>query len=190
MPEDWGPPDGLPPGQMIVPDPQYATGPPTAYPVLWITDQPVPDAGRLWARLLGQHGGTGLWPLLLTERTGHFSGPGLATLPLEVTRILKHGTREGRPWHAGELAPIPAGQATTRDPATLLARRWNQVTGQGGFDFGEDAIPAVPFRSWPGLADPGRSGTDPGQHAASVTTTPDGVRELTGSAEDERCLLC
>ena len=59
-------PDELPPGRLVVPDPDYADGDPVTDPVLWVSDLPVPDAGPLWASLLGQHARSGLWPLLLT----------------------------------------------------------------------------------------------------------------------------
>ena len=65
----WGPPDGLPAGRLIVPDPQYAGANPVTEPVLWITEDPPPEPGPLWVRLLAEHPATGLWPLLLTTNT-------------------------------------------------------------------------------------------------------------------------
>jgi Domain of unknown function (DUF4253) len=186
MPDSWALPGELPPGQTIVPDPRHAIGSPVTDPVLWISDQPAPGAGPLWARLLGQYPDTGLWPLLLTELPApHFTGTD--RLPPEAGPLLERAVRAGRPWHTGELAPVRGSDASTPDACTLLARRWNQVTGQGEFDFGEDAIPAVPFRSWPGPAAPGIRGADPGEHAARIASTPGGLRELTG--RDDRPFL-
>lgn len=46
--------------------PDFADGHPVTDPVLWISDEPVPDAGPLWASMMVQHPRTRLWPLLLT----------------------------------------------------------------------------------------------------------------------------
>jgi hypothetical protein len=62
----WSLPDGLPPGQFIAPDPAFSDATPDDG--LWITDEPVPDAGEVWARVLRRHEDTGLWPLL-TDRS-------------------------------------------------------------------------------------------------------------------------
>ena len=56
----WYPPDGLPPGQFITPDPQFSDGAPATEHALWMTDEPVPDPGELWAKLLRRHEDTGL----------------------------------------------------------------------------------------------------------------------------------
>lgn len=70
-----GTPEELPPGRLIVPDPEYlgyfGLGP-TTEPALWVSDDGITDAGPAWARLLAAHPGTGLWPLLLTNRAGAF----------------------------------------------------------------------------------------------------------------------
>jgi hypothetical protein len=157
-------PDGLPPGSLITVH---------AEPVLWITDDPVPQAGPLFAQLLTEHDATRAWPLLLTE----LAVPSLPGIPDEALR----GNR-GRPWHAGELQPA---EFADLDPSGVLTAQWNLLTGQGasGFDFGEDAIPAVPFTSWPGLAAPAVPGPDPDASAAEIAVSPDGVRELTSRAD-------
>ena len=62
---EWELLNELPPGQWIAPNPEFARGEPVTGPVLWITDDPVPEAARLWARLLREHPRSGLWPLLL-----------------------------------------------------------------------------------------------------------------------------
>lgn len=185
MPDSWAVPDGLPPGRLIVPDPRYGGDNPVTDPALWVTDEPADGAGELFARLLREHPATGLWPLLLTTlQTVTFSGP-----PSEVADVLNRSQRSGRPWHTGELSPTPAAAAEGFGAAEILEAGWNYATGQGpdGFDFGEDAVPAVPFRSWPGLAEPGPPGPDPVRHAAGIATALDGVRELTG--RDDRPYL-
>jgi hypothetical protein len=61
----WYPPAGLPPGQFVTPDPEFSAATPGIDHALWTTDEPVPDAGEPWARLLRDHEDAGLWPLLL-----------------------------------------------------------------------------------------------------------------------------
>ena len=174
----WGPPDGLPAGRLIVPDPQYAGGDPVTEPVLWITEDPPPEPGRLWARLLAEHPATGLWPLLLTTMVV----PTMVGLHAEIQDVIRRSNPPGRPWLTGELVPVPDSRIGELDPGEMLAQGWNLTTGQGeeGFDFGDDALPAVPFRSWPGLAGPGAPGSDPDARAAEVVTSADGVRDVTG----------
>jgi hypothetical protein len=157
--EAWPVPGGLPAGGFVVPDPSFLQGQRFTEPALWITDQPVADPGPLFARLLAGHRETGLWPLLLTEQL-----PGA-----------------GRPWHKGELRPVPDRQADGLDAAQLLAARWEREAGlkPERFDFGEGAFPGVPRSGWPGLADPATPGRDPDEAAASVVTTPGALSQLT-----------
>ncbi len=167
MPQ-WRLPDGLPPGHLIVPDPEYLSHfgmAPTTEPALWVSDDGVPDAGPAWARLLTAHPGTGLWPLLLT---------GLAPPPDPAAR---------RPWQAGELAPVPAGQITGLDAAQILAARWADMAAFPADDApGAGAEPEL-YGPWPGLADPAAAGADPGQAAAALASAPGGVPELTGGGD-------
>jgi len=46
-----------------------------AVPVAWVTRQPVPDAGRVWAGLSAMHQETGLVPFLLGHLRGYPSRP-------------------------------------------------------------------------------------------------------------------
>ena len=158
-------PAGLPPGRLVIPDPQYARytdGDQVTTPVMWVSDRPVPDAGATWARLLAEHHATRLWPLLLGAHDG---APGVPA----------------RPWHAGELAPVPHGRATEADADTILAGGWHLLTGED-VDFGPDATPPLPFPTWPGLAEPGTNAADPIRFAASHATETD-ITNLTGRAE-------
>jgi hypothetical protein len=84
-----------------------------------------------------------------------------------------------RPWHAGELAPVPPAAVDAQDAGEILARWWDQVTGQDG---GEPAIapPRQPFERWPGLAPAPPRGIDPDEHAAALAESPGGLKKLTG----------
>ena len=121
----WVPPDGLPAGRLIVPDPQYAGGNPVTEPVLWITEDPPPEPGQLWARLLAGHPATGLWPLLLTTMVV----PTMVGLHAEIQDVIRRSNPPGRPWLTGELVPVPDSQIGELDPGELLAQGWNLTTG-------------------------------------------------------------
>lgn len=157
-------PEGLPPGRPVARGRLDAggvpVGPPTGEPLLWVSDEPVPDAGVRWARLLADHPRTGLWPLLLTM---------LASMRRTPTR----------PWHNGELAPVAASGIDEVDVDAWLARRWRTEVRRDD-DFGADAVHPVPFDAWPGLADAARPEGDPDAHAASLAESPDGAGALTG----------
>ncbi|MFF5259061.1 DUF4253 domain-containing protein [Actinomadura viridis] len=98
---NWELPADLPPGRFVTPEPR-AGGAPSTEVCLWVSDNPVPDAGELWARLYAEHPRTGLYPLLLD--------------------VLQRGS--DRPWHCGELAPRPISAIDTTDPETFLHRSW------------------------------------------------------------------
>ena len=70
----WHLPDGLPPGRFRAQEPPFPEGEPGMNHALWITDDPVPDAGVLRARLLRQHEDTGWWPLLLLTMRPYGAG--------------------------------------------------------------------------------------------------------------------
>jgi Domain of unknown function (DUF4253) len=158
-------PSGLPHGQIVVPDPQYArhtSAHPVTTPVMWVSDQPVPDARRTWARLLTEHPATRLWPLLLAAHDGPPDGP-------------------ARPWHSGELAPGPESPTTENGADSILAEGWHLLTGEN-VDFGPDADPALPFPRWPGLAPPAEEAENTISRAASVATETD-ISDLTGRTD-------
>jgi hypothetical protein len=73
-------------------------------PLLWATNEPVPDAPRVWQVLTGMHQDTGLVPILLG-----FMGGGHA----------------GRPWDEGELdARCDLAAVDRLDAATVLGQHW------------------------------------------------------------------
>jgi hypothetical protein len=86
-----------------------------------MTDEPVPDAGALWAGLLQEHEDTGLWPLLLLTMRPH--GAALERMKARGTfGELRIGQLARRPWHSGEFKPVPAESVNALDPAEILAR--------------------------------------------------------------------
>ncbi|GLZ14627.1 hypothetical protein Acsp04_48620 [Actinomadura sp. NBRC 104425] len=116
-------PDGLPPGRLITPEEADR-------PALWVSDEPLPDAGRHWLRLYDLRHETGLYPLLLE---------GLAGDP-------------GRPWHDGELWPGSVAAIDALDAENVLEKAWHSVTE--GAEHGPLSGP------WPGLAPPGEADAD------------------------------
>jgi Domain of unknown function (DUF4253) len=78
--------------------------------LLWATNEPVPDAPRMWQVLTGMHPDTGLVPILLA-----FLG----------------GGHQGRPWDAGELdLRCDLAIVDRLDAASVLTHAWagNQPT--------------------------------------------------------------
>lgn len=71
-------------------------------PLLWLTDEPVPDTAQQWRRLVDLFPQTGLWPLVLH--------------PL--------GGDDRRPWDRGELEPVAESDVDAVDPAHELAEAW------------------------------------------------------------------
>src|SRR5262245_9413372 len=87
LPGDGAPVVGgiqLPDGHRVLPDPSSASDPSgAAQPVLWVSDNALPDLERWWGMLHWQFPATGLWPVVLDVLDGG-------------------GTR---PWDTGELDP-------------------------------------------------------------------------------------
>jgi hypothetical protein len=168
----WSLPTGLPQGRLIVPDLQYAGDEPIAEPVLWVSDDPVADAGALWARLLSIHPDFGLWPLLLMGRP---VSPRRARLFPEKARA-----EIGRPWHSAELAPVPTERIDEANAEQVLAGWWDRAFGEEKWQTRPWNVQRIqPFRSWPGLAPSSVPGRDPDQRATSVVTAPGRIAELT-----------
>jgi hypothetical protein len=87
-------------------------------PVLWVTDEPVADAGPLFARLLADHRRCGLWPLLLTM----LAVPQFSGLRADLVEVISRSNPPGRPWHTGELAPVPGESSTLAGSSHCGAR--------------------------------------------------------------------
>jgi Domain of unknown function (DUF4253) len=174
----WELPTGLPAGRFVVPRPSAEDGRLYTEPVLWVSEEPQASAGELWAALLGTRAETGLWPLLLL---GVYVGQRMRDiLPPELIRRQAH-----RPWHAGELEPVPVEGIADVTASQILARCWQEVvsgTADETFDFGGDELPGLPFREWPGLASPPPAdrAPDPDVTAARIVGSPERLSELTG----------
>jgi hypothetical protein len=91
----------LPAGKRIRAD--YGSGDPVA----WVTLQPVPDPGRVWAALSAAHQETGLVPILLAGTGGN-------------------ARATSRPWDNGEFDPPPdVTQLEHMDAGTVLREWWD-----------------------------------------------------------------
>ncbi|MFI7103259.1 DUF4253 domain-containing protein [Streptomyces sp. NPDC050161] len=150
-------PGGLPPGRLIVPDPQYAW-PGTeipADPVLWVSDEPLPaaEAGHRWGELYGRRRESGLWPLLL------------GALPDADGEPL-------RPWHNGQLHSTSSAELDEADLAQLGADGWEELRQYA----------QLPYPTWPGMAPAARPADDPDARALALTGSADGVRALFSGA--------
>src|SRR5690242_16467696 len=97
----------LPPGKRI----RGAHG--SGEPAAWVTLQPVPDPGRVWAALSAAHQETGLVPILLSGLGGD-----------------ARDTR--RPWDNGEFdAPADVTQLEHMDAAGVLREMWDSAAYEG-----------------------------------------------------------
>jgi Domain of unknown function (DUF4253) len=108
----------------------------------WVTLQPVPDPGRVWAALSAAHQETGLVPILLSGLSGD----------AQDTR---------RPWDNGEFdPPADVAQLERMDAASVLQEMWDGTAYEGDdedWDEEEEDEEVVamraPFsRQFPGLA--------------------------------------
>jgi hypothetical protein len=128
-------PVALPPGRLVVPDPDFDRGDGT--PAYWLSDGPAATAR--WSQLHAAHPQSGLWPLLLRSLDGD----------------------PARPWHDGEVDPQPTHEIDRHDAATFLATIWADMA-QNRWYIGEGFEDLAPFgRDWPGLAPPGEPTDDP-----------------------------
>jgi hypothetical protein len=131
---------------------------PAAAPVLWVTDAPVPGAGRRWGELQGVLAGQGIWPLVLIPLDGE----------------------EWAPWHNGELDPVSLDEVDGRFADRVLAGLWHAMAETTCADeeltrtpgaWGDAALELGLPDCWPGMAHAGRSRADPAAHAASIAAT-------------------
>ncbi|WP_262705932.1 MULTISPECIES: DUF4253 domain-containing protein [Streptomyces] len=146
-------PDGLPPGRLVVPDTRFA-GPGVTEPALWVSDEPLPEAeaGRRWGELFRRHRETGLWPLLL----GALADSGSAPL---------------RPWHNGELLPMPPAALDEVDLEGRCITEWEDMSEGLGPE-------SMPYPAWPGMAPTAEPDGDPDERAVALTGSAEGVRTL------------
>ncbi len=142
----------LPEGTLVWPELTFPQRTPPAGLAFWISEDPAPPG--LWARLRAEHPRSGLWPVLLDDTT--------------------------QPWTAGQIAPEPAIEIDTYDPAAFLAEVWADHRAAVGP--GDDLPELAPYgRQSPGLAAPGTPLTDPGAAAdacAAALTEPGGTARL------------
>jgi hypothetical protein len=118
-----------------------------ATPVMWISNEQLPDAGAWWQRLHASRQETGLYPVLLGYPDGDLQPREPAQI--DVTQYLQEE------WHnyQRQRAEWPAEDAALAVP-------------QGVEPWPED--PGPPFEKWPGLAPASADGGDADQHAAAV----------------------
>lgn len=100
-------PADLPPGRLVQPDPEFAEDKWTDRPVLWVSDETVDSEVliRQWSRFYAARHETGLYPLLLQGLNG----------------------QPERPWHVGELSPLPVGAIDALTVSGVLRRFWSEV---------------------------------------------------------------
>ncbi|GAA3536365.1 DUF4253 domain-containing protein [Nonomuraea rosea] len=83
-------PAGLPPGDVVWPDPTYTHQGEAVRPAFWMSDEPA--AGEDWARLRAWHPHSGLWPVLLDESAQPW---GIGQIVPDDPRLIDHFTAEG-----------------------------------------------------------------------------------------------
>jgi hypothetical protein len=99
---------------------------------LWVTDDPVAEPVTSWRRLAGLYSGTGLWPLLL----------------MSLAAVHDH-----RPWHSGELDPVPLARVDALETTSVLAEGWaDSLVPMGENPYVEHLRPFG--AAFPGLAEP------------------------------------
>jgi hypothetical protein len=136
------------------------------YPVLWLSDEPLPDAAQRWERLYVIRTQTGLYPLLLDTLDSPFAGG------------------PGRPWRDGsDLFYQPVAAIDAMDAEAVLREWWRGGNGDEG-DSGSDSPLGRP---WPGLAASGEQHIDPDRFAGMVAADLDGGKSrLLGLAPTSR----
>jgi hypothetical protein len=99
--------------------------------VLWVTDDPIPDAVTAWAALADRFPQTGLWPLLLH---GLYDG-------------------SGRPWDSGEFQPATEAEIEVIDVCQVLEDGWHGSLVPINDPWAPGTGPLAPFHpTFPGLA--------------------------------------
>ena len=153
MAQTWRIPADLPAGIFVTPLRDDHVGD----PVLWVTSEPVPDAGQHWGKLHPHCVTQGLWPLVLTALDGE----------------------PWAPWHDGELDPVSPEEMSLADAGIVLADLWHAMAQTEVVD---DDLVDTPGawrdarvelglpETWSGLAPASEpTGIDPEQYAATVS---------------------
>lgn len=127
-PEIGGSIAGIPLPDGLEFEPQPEGGSRGEEPVLWASEQPVPNVDQIWSRLAAAFADTGIWPFLIDESVG------LAGFD-------------------DRLVDLPRGRHT--EVLTILRRGWSENTGFDAEDEAEIRRELAPFgKVFPGLADP------------------------------------
>jgi Domain of unknown function (DUF4253) len=106
---------------------------------LWVTDDAVADPVTAWRRLVDLHPETGLWPLLLMSLAADY---------------------DHRPWHSGELDPLPLRRVDALEAASVLTEGWaDSLVPMGENPYVEHLRPFG--ATFPGLAVPPRRTSTP-----------------------------
>jgi hypothetical protein len=105
---------------------------PEPEPGLWLTDHGIAEGMTAWRRLVDLFPETGLWPLLLASLAADY---------------------DHRPWHSGELDPVPLARVDALQPAAVLAEGWaDSLVPMGEDPYVEHLRPYG--AAFPGLAAP------------------------------------
>ena len=133
-------------GPVALPAGKLITGNPGPDPVAWVTVDPVPGSGRVWAALSELHPQTGLVPVQLDGlRVGSLFPGDRQGLPGDALR----------PWDNGEFdRPQDPREADGIDVGALLENLWRGSVWAGVDDPGEMERWAPFTLEWPGLAAP------------------------------------
>lgn len=128
----------LPRGRLVTPH-EAGAG---ARPAYWLSDQPA--GADLWIRLRRAHSASGLWPVLADPVNGD----------PEV------------PWAAGKVTPQPVAAIDSLDADEVLAGLWTEWIEDGAEGEDGENHQLEPFGiGWPGLAEAGDGGPEPGEFA-------------------------
>ncbi len=144
------------------------------HPVAWVTADPVPHSGQVWAALAELHPQTGLVPIQLD---GLLGGLRHDRLPDDALR----------PWDSGEFIPPedPRG-ADSVDVAALLENLWRGSVW-ADVDDPEDMEQWAPFSlDWPGLALPERTPLTPDERQHALEVVLPGIRRAHGATPEAR----
>jgi hypothetical protein len=134
-----------------------------AISVAWVTQQPVPDAGMVWATLSAMHHETGLIPFLLG------SLPGYPT----------------RPWDEEEFdTPVDPSELDHMNAAEVLAEMWDGEMEDDEVKEDEEWIAMrAPFSTqFPGLAPPGDTPLSPEQLHKTLYSLSAAYRACSGTS--------